>query len=635
MGRLLQSSIRVEGELVAKTPVHSGGPGENVFSDLPLAVDGNGTVYFPGTGIAGPLRAWWRRAAEPGLADSVWGRVESEPGSNKGWASILLVHDAPLLETIDLDLAQHVAISPETGTAVGKLKFDRELVPVQARFGLSLELQRPACTYGPDKKMDDTCWGEVKGLLRGMLEDLERGAIRFGADKSRGRGVLRLENIRISSRDLASGILDTLRSNPLSRNSGATLRAGSESAANAGVHNANGAAHADVDDRTAGKDPIGDFFGNDIESVRPRNGLIELTLECQPVAPIMQRHEAEGTAIDMLPAVAVDGRERKPFLSGTGIKGAFRAQSERILRTVLDLDDTTNDRLDLIVALYGAQAQKTKKAHHAPSPADPRYFQSGRGAVNFDDCRLDRGLSLDKWRRLLTFRADKKEESLPKFRGEMKGTPWEGFTPAALVAIDRWTGGAADKFLFSRLEPDLQLITLSASIHVERIAPPLEFWNRFPSQPSGQSRSHPSEKRDVPAERCALASFRRAALALFLLTLRDFARGRIPLGYGVNRGLGDLDLCKATLSGWSEPGSEVHDTADARAEADSDPEDAADNPRIGAEFSLEAQGIESKVIELSKTDFDHREIMEQFQPLQEAWASYLRRKRNPETASDA
>ena len=56
MGRLLRSSIRVDGDLVATTPVHSGGPGESVLSDLPLAVDGKGTVYFPGTGIAGPLR---------------------------------------------------------------------------------------------------------------------------------------------------------------------------------------------------------------------------------------------------------------------------------------------------------------------------------------------------------------------------------------------------------------------------------------------------------------------------------------------------------------------------------------------------------------------------------------------------
>ena len=89
MGRLLQSSIRVAGELVATTPVHSGGPEDNVFSDLPLAVDGEGRVYFPGTGIAGPLRAWWRHATDSDLFDGVWGRVESEPGGGKGrgWAS--------------------------------------------------------------------------------------------------------------------------------------------------------------------------------------------------------------------------------------------------------------------------------------------------------------------------------------------------------------------------------------------------------------------------------------------------------------------------------------------------------------------------------------------------------------------
>ena len=147
----------------------------------------------------------------------MWGRVESEPGSRKGWASILLVHDAPLAEKIDLDLAQHVSISRKTGTAAGTLKFDRELVPVQACFRLVLELHRPDRAYGPCK-IDDDRWDRIRALLRGMLEDLADGAIRFGADKSRGRGKLHLEDAKISSHDLAGGILDTLRNKP--RNNG-------------------------------------------------------------------------------------------------------------------------------------------------------------------------------------------------------------------------------------------------------------------------------------------------------------------------------------------------------------------------------------------------------------------------------
>ena len=190
----------------------------------------------------------------------------------------------------------------------------------------------------------------------------------------------------------------------------------------------------------------------------------------------MQRHEAEGATVDMLPAVAIEGDKRKPFLSGTGIKGAFRAQSERILRTVLGQEDLEERPLDLVTALYGAKAEKTDAALRRDNP---RYLQPGRGAVTFDDCRLDRGLSPEEWRKLLTLSADDEGERLTGFRKAAKDTAWKAFSPAALVAIDRWTGGAAEKFLFSRLEPDLGSITLSTIIDPERIAPPPDFWKKF------------------------------------------------------------------------------------------------------------------------------------------------------------
>ena len=530
MGRNLHSVIRIEGDLVAKTPVHSGGLRDSVFTDLPLAVNGKGEVYFPGSAIAGPLRAWWRGACSD-LEEAVWGRVEEQGGNNGGWASILFVHDAPLINALDLDLAQHVAIDRSSGTAAFNKKFDRELAPVEAQFRLCLELQRPAKKYGPEEEMDDSTWKQIQGALRGMLEDLCEGNIRFGADKSRGRGKLVLENEKIFSRDLGSGILNTLF--------GATDSKG-----------------------------ISEFF-KEIEAIRPSPQQLKLFLKCQPVAPVMQRHEAEGTAVDMLPAVAVEGDERKPFLSGTGIKGAFRAQSARILRTVLGCEDADEDSLDLVGALYGTAKKaerKDEKPKKAPqsSPDAPDYREPGQGAVSFDDCRMDRPLSLDDWRRLLTLDTSSSTERLAHFRKKAKNTKWKGFRPAAHVAIDRWTGGAANKFLFSRLEPELVALELTATIDFERIAP--------------QGKEE-------------LVLFRRAAFALFLLTLRDFVRGRIPLGYGVNRGLGDLDLTEATFAGLK---------------------------------TWECLKMPSS---LAADDFNEKNKMEAFQPLQEAWCSYIKAKK--------
>ncbi len=538
MGRNLHSVICITGKLVAKTPVHSGGLRDSVFTDLPLAVNGKGEVYFPGSAIAGPLRDWWRSAC-PELEDEVWGRVEGQGGEKGGWASILFVHDAPLIKAIDLDLAQHVAIDHRSGTAALNKKFDRELAPVEARFRLCLELQRPAKEYGPAKAMDDCTWEKIQSVLRGMLEDLCEGEIRFGADKSRGRGKLILKNEKISSRDLGSGILDTLV-------------------------------------KDAGSKGICEFFKN-IKAIRPSRQQLKLFLKCQSVAPVMQRHEAEGTAVDMLPAVAVEGDKRKPFLSGTGIKGAFRAQSARILRTVLGCEDADENKLELVNALYGTA--KTKDENSKEDKAlksdldDPDYREPGQGAVSFDDYRMDRPLSLCDWQRLLTLDASSSIERLAHFRTEAKNTKWKDFRPVAHVAIDRWTGGAANKFLFSRLEPELDAIDLAVTIDFERIAPPRTYWDI----PNGCA----------PKGKQELVLFRRAAFALFLLTLRDFARGRIPLGYGVNRGLGDLDLTKATFDG------------------------------------LKTWECVEMPCSLTAGDFDKKDKMEAFRHLQEAWSTYI------------
>ena len=430
-----------------------------------------------------------------------------------------------------------------------------------------------------------------------MLEDLEAGAIRFGADKSRGRGKLCLdpEKTRISNLDLAEGILDTL------------VRGEAKAA------------------------KLSEFFsartgGEEIAAVRPRGRCIGLTLVCQPVAPVMQRHEAEGAAADIMPAIAIEGDKRKPLLSGTGIKGAFRAQSERILRTVLGRDEIESEPLELITALYGAKAEKTKKA--AGDGRNDPHHQPGRGAVSFDDHRLDRPVSLEHWHSLLTLAVDEPSKRLAALgkesEGKGEGKGWSNFTPAMLVAIDRWTGGAADKFLYSRLEPDLTKMTLSASIDVDRITPPPSFWSRFDPTHEDRSGNHGEPDRDLDKEGRELDSFRGAALALFLLTLRDFALGRIPLGYGVNRGLGDLHLDSATFTGWPSR-SPPADGPD-RGPTEPSPAEAASAGGFQCLNDATARDQDYTAdIALSKASFGDRESMSRFQLLQEAWRDYLER----------
>ena len=50
------------GTLVCCTPLHVGGFGDDPDTDLPLARDGRGRCYIPGTSLTGALRWWCGRA---------------------------------------------------------------------------------------------------------------------------------------------------------------------------------------------------------------------------------------------------------------------------------------------------------------------------------------------------------------------------------------------------------------------------------------------------------------------------------------------------------------------------------------------------------------------------------------------
>lgn len=547
MGRLLEEVIHVTGRLVAATPVHSGGLADGAFSDLPLAADGAGRIYFPGTGLAGPLRAWWRSAASSRELDEIWGRVEGDPGEdvNRGWASAMFIEDAPLVEH-RTELRQHVGIDEHTGTAQGMVKFDRQLAPRASGFEFSLELQRPVVRQSG--QLGDAHWNDTLALLRGMLEDLQAGAIRFGADKSRGLGVLVLEDVSIRSQDLGAAILD-------------------------GLTDPDGGESLDIDT----------YFGGDapVEARRPADSCIDLAVTCHSVAPVMQKHEAEGSVSDIMPAVTGDAnRKLRPFVSGPGIKGVFRAQSLRIMRTLLPRGKGASLAGELVAALYGAAATHTGRARRA-DPKSSRYRRQGRGAVNFDDTFVAAGgLSEQQFLRLLTLTSPGNDDArLSALKDALGRTEWSAFSPTILVAIDRWLSTAADGFLFSRLEPALGTFPIQCQITPERIAPPDAFWKRLDMTDEHGATEAVAES--------ALAQFQKAAMALFLLTLRDFARGCMPIGFGGNRGLGDIRFDEVRFA----PGTTFHGLPLGEA--------------------------------LSAADFEDPEKMSRFQPLQEGWTGHI------------
>jgi len=150
----------------------------------------------------------------------------------------------------------------------------------------------------------------------------------------------------------------------------------------------------------------------------------------------------------------------------------------------------------------------------------------GQAALWVEDCLSRRPISEDTWREVERAQwlseADRAKSEPSKradptalpLRGVLDRAALESWDPAAHVAIDRWTGGAAERLLFSVLEPhgvDWEPIVLE--LHLDRL----------------------------PAHQ------RAAGIALLLLVLDDLARGDLPLGFATNRGMGDLAVESVTV----------------------------------------------------------------------------------------
>lgn len=102
-----------------------------------------------------------------------------------------------------------------------------------------------------------------------------------------------------------------------------------------------------------------------------------------------------------------------------------------------------------------------------------------------------------------------------------------GYHPSHHVAIDRWTGGAASGLLYSVLEPHgLEWEDIRIRVDLDRLG-------------------------------SAHADFVAPALALLWLVVRDLVDGAIKLGYGTNRGMGDVRIRADDITWTGFPGPEA------------------------------------------------------------------------------
>ena len=460
MARNITHTLILEGSLVALTPLYTGSADTGHNSDMPLAVNGRSEFYLPGTSIAGAIRAWEQAQDD----DEIWGYAKDK--TEEGNASFIIVDDAPakdaplteLWHGIGIDRRWGgIGIDRRWGGAKEGVKFDRQVLPQGTRF--CFRLQREV-SDGATIEQARTCMGQ-------LLKALEAGDIPFGGGVTRGFGRIKLEGATGKETDWSgkAGILSWL------------------------------------------KGEVGDALDDwrvACDSTQTPTRTIAIEIHWQPKGPLMSKAARDGMAVDALPFIS---RNREGsyalVLPGSGIKGALRQHAERIVRTVLDSHegataeqhfDQVNVRLvrDLFGAARPADSGSKKKKEEA---------KAAKGKLSVDTCYAEFALTQTEWDNLDT-----------------SANPWRDtthlMTRADHVAIDRWTGGAADSALFNSVEP-------AKSIKWQPIRLTLDC------------------RRGMPLPE----------LALLWLTLRDLCAGRIPLGFGVNRGYGDLAVYKITLQG--------------------------------------------------------------------------------------
>ncbi|MGB3517666.1 MAG: RAMP superfamily CRISPR-associated protein [Elainellaceae cyanobacterium] len=485
MARTLNRRIRIKGTLVAQCPVHVGGISRDPEIDLALAIDGQGRYYIPGTSLAGALRAWMAAVGDETTIDFLWGTLkgkkpngnDKQPGAKgkkPNHASFVLIEDAPITNVIP-EVRDGVGIDRFLGSAANLVKYDQAILPRGSKIPLEMTVELQ------DNDKSDS----ILELLKDTLTALQNRELRLGASKTRGMGRVELQSLSISEQrlDTAKGMLQALRKQ------GEGLDVSTLSQSN---------------------------------TLQPRPRL-SFTIHWTPIDALMVKAETDGIVVDHLPLVsAIDADNLAFVLPGSSIKGALRTQAERIVRTVkqIEIPDTTDpnrrfmnqlEQNSLIMNLFGRAARVERNGNGKSN-------QLGRiGALAVDDCYAQSAFDERAWNKIASSTTSEDLDKALKEDAKLSETQ-QGFH----VAIDRWTGGAADGLLYSTLEPmGIDWEPMTIALDLKQL-----------------------EKNQENAS---------VAIALLLLVLRDLIAGRIPLGYATNRGMGAIAIDSIHIQGRDLP----------------------------------------------------------------------------------
>jgi CRISPR/Cas system CSM-associated protein Csm3 (group 7 of RAMP superfamily) len=491
MFRKIDSRLRIDCTLVAHTPVHVGGIGGSADSDLALAVNGNGDYYIPGTSIAGALRGWLAARVGETEVGQMWGFQRPPAGREEGPAEGRALKDGH---------ASRILIEDARVEAPG----DGQVIMVEVRDGVGVDrftgaaanqikFDRAILPSGTQIGLEmvvELAAGEerTRALVYQMLRALQAGRIRLGAGKSRGLGSVKTSRISVWEQGMLrnNGLLDTLR----------------------------------------GKgQPVDLATIHESTSVDLAHPQVMVSIAWRPCGPVMVKSGHDGVAVDMLPLVTGLDDHLTFVLAGSSIKGALRSQAERIVRTLVGPRNIriVSRKQDFInqIELRGARSKGSKAdsligwvfgiaarpGKEDDIAADPL---PGLSALSADDCFARARFSPAAWSEV------EQAEDEQDLQAKLLKADLSHLRQSFHVAIDRWLGGAADGMLYSVLEPH--------GVQWEPICLMLDS-ARLPDDKS-----------------------RKRAVMLLLLVLRDLADGRIPMGFGANRGMGRIEVTGLDIS---------------------------------------------------------------------------------------
>jgi len=494
----------ITARLKARTAVHVGSGKGTDLTDALIRRNTAGQPVIPGTAIAGALRAMLTRLAPRlggGVCVEMLPREKREARAQEGkkgcdcavcrlfgdvnpsdeagassQASRLLVFNARLNGKGATLIRDGVGIDRVTGGAAraGAVKFDLEILPAGAEFDLRLELR--------DADAEDA------QLLAVALAEWQAGRAWLGGRVARGLGAFDLTDIQYGERDLnqPDQLLAFLEADEPWRQAKET-----SNWLDTRIQKARG----QLVDKLDASLPVA------------RNWVsFEGTLQAQGPLLTNDAVHAGISGFDHAPLLVQLGNWSQPVLTGAGLRGVLRSHAERIARTLATLEAQNGNDFKRTCPACDPTARRLKK--DAPPEELPPLescdslllYQAGKGgndAVEPEElclaCRLFGSTRLGS--RLL-----------------VEDAPYAGEKPPRLkvldfLAIDRFTGGGAEKLKFDALALWRPEFTLRLYL-------------------------------DNPQE---------WELGWLALVLRDLAEGWLSVGYGAAKGFGLVKLTNWTV----------------------------------------------------------------------------------------